>query len=119
MNKLSRYLKKEQGFSLIELLIVIAILALLAMLIIPRLTTSLDSAQLTTDQANVKLLQSAVERYYFDKGEYPTTGGGDSGDIDCGKLVAEKYIDEAPKDPWDNGRNYKLVDGVVQALGKP
>lgn len=113
MKKWKKHLKNEKGFSLIEMLIVIAILALLASLIIPRLTTSLDEAENTTNEANIKLVQSAVERYYFDKKEYPTTdksNGGSSGvAIDMKALVDGGYIDKAP-----DGHTYTLKNGVVE-----
>ncbi|MBO8171963.1 MAG: prepilin-type N-terminal cleavage/methylation domain-containing protein [Bacillaceae bacterium] len=115
----------ENGFTLIELLVVFAILGLLAMIIVPRITTSLDTTRVTTDEANTKLLQSAVERYYFDHGSYPTSDGTDGSattggiEILTDTLVNEAYIDEAPEDPWDQGRAYKLKDGVVQKLGTP
>ena len=66
----------------------------------------------TTSSANVKLVQSAVERYYFDKGEYPTTGGTDGSttgvSIEMTLLVEGKYIDEAP-----TGYTFTLTKGVV------
>lgn len=115
--------RNEKGFTLIELLIVIAIISILAILIIPRISVSLDSAKLSTDKANAKLLQSAVERYYFDTGRYPTASGTDGGtdgeEINASVLVSQKYIDEGPEDPWKQDRKYKLVNGVVETLGKP
>lgn len=113
MNAIKKVLKKEKGFTLIELLIVIAIIAVLAMLIIPRVTTSLDDANNATNKANVKLVQSAVERYYFKEKSYPTTDGSDGGttgvSIDFTKLVNGKYIDAEP----NNASSYKLVNGIV------
>jgi general secretion pathway protein G/type IV pilus assembly protein PilA len=114
---------REKGFTLIELLIVIAILSILAMMIIPRISTSLDSSKVATDNANVKLLQSAIERYYFDTGRYPTSDGSDGGTsglvIDTSVLISGRYIDQAPEDPWKASRNYSIKNGVVQKLDKP
>lgn len=117
MNTIKKVLKREKGFTLIELLIVIAIIAVLAILIIPRVTTSLDDANKSTDAGNLKLVQSAVERYYFDKKEYPLTTAtltvgtpvDENGDVDMAKLVDGKYIDKAP-----TGKTFTLVDGVVK-----
>ncbi|HEY8529400.1 MAG TPA: prepilin-type N-terminal cleavage/methylation domain-containing protein [Paenibacillaceae bacterium] len=115
--------RNEKGFTLIELLIVVAIISILAILIIPRISVSLDSAKESADEANAKLLQSAVERYYFDTGRYPTASGTDGGtageEINASVLVSQKYIDEEPEDPWKQNRKYRLVGGVVQKLGKP
>lgn len=116
MNTIKKVLKREKGFTLIELLIVIAIIAVLAMLIIPRVSTSLNDANDATSKTNVKLVQSAVERYYFDKKTYPIGTTGDdttgNGTINMSLLVSGKYIDQAPT---KNGTAivFKLTDGVV------
>lgn len=110
MNTLKKVLKRDKGFTLIELLIVIAIIAVLAILIIPRVTTSLDDANKATDAGNLKLVQSAVERYYFKENSYPTTDGtGENDDVVMKTLVDDGYIDKAP-----TGKTFKLVNGVVQ-----
>lgn len=117
MKTIRKVLKKEKGFTLIELLIVIAIIGVLAVLIIPRVMTSLDDAKTKTSAANIKLVQSAVERYYFDEKTYPLETGGTTGDsgsvVDTGTieldlLVDKGYIDEAPTG------TYTLDDGVVE-----
>ncbi|MGO4890565.1 competence type IV pilus major pilin ComGC [Anaerobacillus sp. MEB173] len=111
--KLFKILRGERGFSLIELLIVIAILAVLALLIIPRLTTTLDDAKESTNAANVKLIQSATERFHFDKGRFPTS-------VD--ELKTENYIDVVPTDPWeraDKGYSINQITGIVEAPEKP
>jgi len=114
----NRKRNNENGFTLIEMLVVVAILALLAVIIIPRVSTSLDSSKEATNNANIKLLQSAVERYYFDKGAYPTDDGKDGGTsgaaIRMDLLVNGRYIDKAPENPWKDSRQYQIVNGVVQ-----
>lgn len=121
MALVKRLWKQERGFTLIELLVVIAIMAVLAGVIIPRVTTSLDQSKITTDESNAKLLQSAVERYYFDNGDYPTTDGTADNAIDMDELVSNGYIDEPAEDPWEEeGRSYKIdANGNVPPLGDP
>lgn len=112
---MKKRLKQQKGFTLIELLIVIAIIAVLAVIIIPRVTSSLDKAKETTKEANIKLVQSAVERYYFDTGNYPTSDGNlpatGNAEIDLSILVENKYIDQEP----ENFTFYLNEHGVVEA----
>jgi type II secretion system protein G len=69
--------KGEKGFTLIELIVVIAVLGVLATLVIPRVIGVKDKAETATDEANEKIIRNALERYYAEEGEYPTANTGD------------------------------------------
>lgn len=120
---IKKLLRNQKGFSLIELLIVIGILAILAVIIIPRFADTGEDSRDAADASNARLIQSAVERYHFDTGKYPTSSdalpGSGTAAIDTTDLI-DKYLSEAPKDPWNKSRTYAISDkGVVQLLGKP
>lgn len=85
-----RRFRGQKGFTLIELLAVIAILAVLILIAVPIISANIQEAKKTTCESNIKMLNSAIQRYYFDKGEYPE-------DVD--DLVNAGYIDEAPVCP--------------------
>lgn len=68
--------KNEQGFTLIELMIVIIILGVLAVIGIPKLMKSKEQAWAKACLTNRASLEDAGERYQFDVGVYPTTGDG-------------------------------------------
>lgn len=78
------YRSKEAGFTLIELVVVIAILALLMTIIVPKVTKALKKAQDETENANLYIIKNALERYYIDNNKYP--------DI-LDELIEEDYIE--------------------------
>lgn len=72
MKKLYRKMKLgERGFTLIELLVVVAILGILATLAIPRVSNALDEAKDKKSKSDLKVIEGALERYYFENGVYP------------------------------------------------
>jgi len=69
MSKLFR--RNQKGFTLVELVVVIAILGVLAAIAVPRFINALDDANEATDLANEKALQAAVNLYYLTNSAYP------------------------------------------------
>ena len=83
--KLSKKLKKTGGFTLIEMLIVVAIIAILVAVSIPMVTSSLDKARKATDAANERAAKAAAVIEYMTNGKK----GDFKYDAVDGKLVAE------------------------------
>ncbi len=65
-----------EGFTLVELLVVLAIIGLIAALATPQVLRYLESAKIDTTKAQIKNFESALELYYLDTGSYPTTEEG-------------------------------------------
>jgi prepilin-type N-terminal cleavage/methylation domain-containing protein len=66
---------RRRGFTLVEMLIVIVILGILAMIIIPQISTSTDEARLNTLRTNLAAMRSSIEIYYAQhNGAYPGDG---------------------------------------------
>ncbi len=82
--------KKEKGFTLLELLVVIGIIGLLASIIVINLTSARKRARDTKRIADLRTLQTAMEDYYGKKGKYPTI---------IGDLVTGSEIAIWPQDP--------------------
>ncbi len=70
----------QQGFTLVELLIVVIILAILAAIIVPQFTAATDDAEQSAYDTNIANIRSAIELYRQQHGDYPgavtSTGGG-------------------------------------------
>jgi general secretion pathway protein G len=82
--------KKERGFSLIELLAVLAIIATLVSIVSPRYFNSVDKAKEAALKTNLSVMRDALDKFYTDQGQYP-------GSLE--QLVIARYLREIPKDP--------------------
>ncbi len=67
--------RREAGFTLIELLVVVVILGIMAAVAIPRVVGAIDRAREAKAQADLRVIVSALERYFFDFGRYPARLG--------------------------------------------
>ncbi len=68
--------RSRRGFTLIEMLVVILILAILAALIIPRLIGRTSDAKIAKSKADISTLSSSLQEYRLDNDRYPTTEEG-------------------------------------------
>ena len=75
-NKKYRNRKKEKGFTLIEMLIVMVIIGLLAALVGPRMFGKVGKSRQKAAKAQISLFETALDTYRLDVGKYPTTDMG-------------------------------------------
>ena len=99
--KLQTVRRTRKGFSLLELLAVVTILGVLAAVVIPRISTSKDTAQREVNNQNIAEINSAVERWYFEKGTWP------SDDLSDIAKDSSYFPEGVPTNPVSNGA-YKL-----------
>lgn len=102
---------KQKGFTLIELMIVVVILAVLAAAVIPRLAGRTQQARISTAKMDISgNISVALDLYELDNGRYP---GSEEG---LNALIAKSgsannwngpYIKKSPVDPW--GKEYKYT----------
>lgn len=102
----------QDGFTLVELLVVLGIIALLAALVAPQVIRYLGSARTDAAKAQLKNLESAVELFYLDTGTYPSTESGlEALVIQPAGLGSWKgpYLKkrEALTDPWGKPYQYR------------
>jgi len=104
-------LKDKRGFTLIEIMVVIVILALLAALVGPKLIGRTDDAKIGTTKTQIKQLETAIKLYKLDNGAYPTTEQGLNALVEKPTVgvIPKNYKDggyleskQVPKDGWGN-----------------
>lgn len=99
---------RQQGFTLIEIMVVVIILGILVALVAPNVIGKIDDAQITKAKTEIRTLENALKFYRIDNFSYPSTEQGlealvtKPADPNIRNWQAGGYIDRLPKDPWHN-----------------
>ena len=110
----------ENGFSFLELMVVVVILGILATYIAPRFMGRADDAKIVKAKVDIAALETALKLYKLDNGNYPTTEQGilalvekPSTEPIPSNWKDKGYLEKArvPKDPW--GREYLYISPGV------
>jgi general secretion pathway protein G len=92
---------KWKGFTLVELLVVMAIIAMLLSLAAPRYFNTLDNSKEAVLRENLSTTRQALDKYFGDNGKYPDK---------LEDLVAKKYLRSLPVDPFaDNATTWTII----------
>lgn len=120
--------RKQSGFTLIEIMIVVVILATLGALIVPNLIGQDDRARVVAAKSDLGALANALELYRLDTGRYPTADQGLKALIEKPANVAARYWNPGgylkkkrlAQDPWDGPYQYRHDRGGYKlfSLGK-
>ena len=108
--------RRNQGFTLIEIMVVVVIMGILAALVVPRVLDRPDQARAVAAKQDVSGIMQALKLYRLDNGRYPTTEQGLKSLVErpsTGQAPAnwKQYLDRLPADPWGNPYQY-LNPGV-------
>jgi general secretion pathway protein G len=87
---------RKRGFTLIELMVVMAIIATLLTVALPRYFGKVERAKETTLRQSLLVMRDAIDQFYADKGSYPER---------LEDLAAQRYLREVPIDPITGSRD--------------
>jgi len=105
--------QRQSGFSLIELLVVLTIIALLGAVVGPQVIKNLGRAKSDTAKIQIDDFGAALDLYYLDLGRYPTTNEGLNALVSAPATLSAgwngPYLKKGtvPKDPWGNDYRYQ------------
>jgi general secretion pathway protein G len=113
---------RSQGFTLIEIMVVVVILGILAAIVVPRVMDRPDDARITKVKSDIRALEAALNLYRLDNFVYPSTNQGLQALVEQPRTGPEPrnyraggYMDRLPKDPWGNDYQY-LNPGTQGAI---
>ena len=86
----SSFKKTSRGFTLIELMVVMTVIALLISIAVPRYFNSVEKAKEATLKQSLSVMRSAIDKFYGDNERYPAS---------INELVTKKYLRSVPMDP--------------------
>ena len=105
--------RKQGGFTLIEIMVVVVILGILAALVVPQVMNRPDQAKVTVAKGDIKAIGAALDMYKLDNYSYPSTQQGldalvekPGGNPQPKNWNRDGYLKRVPKDPWGNEYHY-------------
>jgi general secretion pathway protein G len=104
--------RRQRGFTLIEIMIVVVIIGLLAAVIVPQLLSRVDDARVAKARQDIQAIETALTMYRLDNAKYPTTDQGlralvqQPTDPSIRHWRPGGYVRRASKDPWGNDYQY-------------
>lgn len=90
----------RRGFTLIELVVVMAIIGLLLSIALPRYLHSIDRGKEQVQRQNLAVMRDAIDKYFGDNGQYPPT---------LDELVSKRYLRSVPLDPVSGENQWAAI----------
>lgn len=106
-------MRRSDGFTLIEIMVVMVILGLLVAIVAPNIMGRSDEARVTVAKTQMSNVANALDLYRLDNSHYPSTQQGlqalvtrPSGNPEPSNWNPDGYLNSVPVDPWDNEYQY-------------
>jgi general secretion pathway protein G len=110
--------RRDAGFSLLEIMVVVVIISILSLVIAPRIIDRPDQARAVRAQSDLEAIESALMLYRLDNFRFPTTEQGLAALVEPPKVpplpanyAPKGYIAKLPQDPWGAPYQY-LAPGI-------
>jgi general secretion pathway protein G len=105
--------RRQGGFTLVEIMVVVVIIGILGMLVVPKLLGRTGEARVTAAKTDIATLMQALKLYKLDNQRYPTTEQGLTALVQkpttgpaANGWKEGGYVEKLPKDPWGNNYQY-------------
>lgn len=115
------YKRKQAGFTLIEIMVVVVILGILAAILVPKIMDRPEQARVVRAKQDILSIEGALKLYKMDNFTYPTTDQGLSALVT--KPTSDPvptgwkkggYLEQTPVDPWGHAYQYLNDDGQIK-----
>jgi len=102
----------QEGFTLIELMVVIVIIGILATVVVPRFSGQTEKARIAAAKAELASMKTIIDIYYVENDSYPSDDENDDDFI--GNVLEENGVNWPAKDPWGNDYTYEVDNGDAE-----
>lgn len=96
------------GFTIVELLVVLSVIALLLSIVTPRYLSKVEEGQEVVLKQNLSSLRHSLDQYYADQGVYPDT---------LNQLVEKRYLRDIPIDPMSRTTEWRIIIDKQSGVG--